>query len=54
MKKGYLNALLRRALAGTRQRKKYKFRWMTVKGLLKPGVDVADRNALYELMEGWR
>jgi len=30
----------------------FKLRWVTVKGPTRPGVDLADREALYELMEG--
>jgi plasmid stability protein len=31
-----------------------EFRWTTVEGRLRPGVDLDDRNALYDLMEDRR
>jgi hypothetical protein len=30
----------------------FKLRWPTVRGRLRPGVDVTDRDSLYERMEG--
>jgi len=30
----------------------YEFRWVTVKGESQPEVDINDRNALFEAMEG--
>jgi hypothetical protein len=30
----------------------FDFRWVTVKGRALPGVDITDRDALYDLMEG--
>ncbi|HEY3130557.1 MAG TPA: ribbon-helix-helix protein, CopG family [Acidobacteriota bacterium] len=30
----------------------FRLRWVTVKGKLQPGVDLTDRDALYERMEG--
>ena len=30
----------------------YRFRWKTVKGGVQPGVDLADRDALIDRMEG--
>lgn len=30
----------------------FVFRWVTVKGRALPGVDITDRDALYEQMEG--
>jgi hypothetical protein len=41
-------ALARRARPGA----PYKFRWVTVKGRLRPGVDVNDRDNLVDVMEG--
>ena len=35
----------------SKPRKKRPFRWVTVKGRLLPGVDLTDRNSLYEIME---
>jgi plasmid stability protein len=31
-----------------------EFRWVTVKGKIQPGVDVADRDSLLDAMEGRR
>lgn len=40
---------------GTRPSEKpFKLAWVTVEGRLLPGVDLADRDALYERMEGRR
>ena len=44
---------LRAALAvrpGTRRRTSWT--WVTVKGKVRPGVDVTDRDRLYDVMEG--
>jgi len=30
----------------------FRLKWVTVKGRLMPGVDIADRDLLYEHMEG--
>ena len=35
----------------SKPRKKRPFRWVTVKGRLLPGVDLTNRNSLYEIME---
>ena len=35
----------------SKPRKKHPFRWVTVKGRLLPGVDLTDRNSLYDIME---
>ncbi|MHB1586978.1 MAG: type II toxin-antitoxin system VapB family antitoxin [Acidiferrobacteraceae bacterium] len=32
----------------------FRFKWVTVRGSLRPGVDLTDRDALYEHMEGRR
>jgi hypothetical protein len=32
-------------------RSPFKLRWLTVRGRVQPGVDVADRDSLYERME---
>jgi len=43
---------LRSKLAGTRpESRPFEFRWITVAGKIQPGVDLADRDALTELME---
>lgn len=34
--------------------KAYRFRWKTHKGRLLPGVDIADRDSLFDAMEGRR
>ena len=44
---------LRAALrAADEPRPAFKLRWVTVEGRLRPGIDLADRDSLYELMEG--
>ncbi len=35
-----------------KEAKRFRLRWVTVKGRLRPGVDLTDRDALYERMEG--
>jgi plasmid stability protein len=30
----------------------YRFAWKTVRGELRPGIDLADRDSLFEAMEG--
>lgn len=47
-----VNALLRRALAGLRPRRRYRLKWPTARGRLRPGVNLDDRATLYDLMEG--
>lgn len=49
-----IEAALAAALAPAPQRKKFKLRWKTHKGRLLPGVDVSDRDALFDAMEGRR
>lgn len=44
-----LRLLLRRP---TGQGERFRLRWVTKAGPAAPGVDVADRDALYERMEG--
>ena len=39
-------------LAPRRGRERYKLRWRTEKGQMLPGVNLDDRDALFELMEG--
>jgi hypothetical protein len=34
------------------EKKPFRLRWVTVKGKLQAGVDLTDRDALYERMEG--
>jgi len=31
---------------------RYRFRWRTEKGRLLPGVDLADRQSLYDVLDG--
>ena len=35
-----------------KEKKPFRLRWVTVKGKLQPGVDLTDRDALYDRMEG--
>ena len=42
---------LQRQLGGTRRRG-YRFRWRTEKGKLLPGVDLNDRQSLYDVLDG--
>jgi hypothetical protein len=43
---------LRGYLAGRPPRRRYKFRGGTDSGKLLPGIDLADRNSLFDVMEG--
>ena len=46
---------LRDLLAREQQaRRGYKFRWVEVEGDVQPGVDILDRDALIDRMEGRR
>ena len=48
-----IEEILRREVSGDRpRRKRFKLNWVTVSGKLRPGVDLSDRDALIELMEG--
>lgn len=42
---------LRANLGGTRKRV-YRFRWRVEKGRLLPGVDIADRESMWDVMDG--
>jgi hypothetical protein len=43
---------LREAVATPAKAKgKYRLKWVSVRGRLRPGVDLTDRDALYERME---
>ena len=35
-----------------RPKKPYRFKWVIVKGGAQPGVDITDRDHLFDLMEG--
>ena len=43
---------LREHLSPARPTKRFRLRWGTERGKLMPGVDVADRKSLYDIMEG--
>jgi plasmid stability protein len=43
---------LRLLLTQPRPRRPYRFAWVTRRGTGAPAVDVADRDALYDRMEG--
>ncbi len=51
---GVIENALREALVRQKavRAKPFKLRWRTVRGRLQPGVDLTDRDALYERMEG--
>jgi hypothetical protein len=36
----------------SKQKRKYKLKWQTVKGKISKGVDLSDRDSLYDKMEG--
>jgi len=43
---------LRRYLSGRQRRSEYRLRWSTEKGRLQPGVDLDDRDSLFDAMGG--
>jgi Arc/MetJ family transcription regulator len=45
---------LRRHLGGGRRSEGYRLEWSTARGRLQPGVDLNDRDALFDLMDGRR
>jgi hypothetical protein len=45
---------LRRYLAGPTRRGAYRLRWSSERGRLQPGVNLDDRDALFDLMGGRR
>ncbi len=47
-----VEAALRAYLGRGRQRRGYRLKWNTEKGLLRPGVRLHDRAALLDLMDG--
>jgi hypothetical protein len=47
-----LEAALRSYLAKRPKRAGYKLRWKTERGRLLPGVNLDDRDALFDLMDG--
>mgnify|MGYP001767089162 CR=1 FL=1 len=48
-----VNGLLRMAL-GRRRKSAYRFEWRTFRGELQPGVDLDDRDSLFDRMDGIR
>jgi len=46
------NALRQALLPAKKSAPSFKLRWRTVRGRLVPGVDIADRDSLYDRMEG--
>ena len=47
-----VEAALRSYLADARDRQTYRLKWRTEHGELMPGVDIFDRSALIDVMEG--
>jgi hypothetical protein len=47
-----VEAALREHLSGESKASGYKFSWTTEKGELMPGVDLDDRDSLFDLMDG--
>ena len=51
--KDLVEAALRGYLQGAgKQKQPYRFQWTPMKGKLREGVDLDDRNSLYDLMDG--
>lgn len=48
----FVEDALRDAVQGTGDAEPFRLRWKTVRGTGRPRVDPADRDALYDLMEG--
>ena len=47
-----VEAALRRYLSGKTSGGRYKLRWKVERGTLQPGVNLDDRDALFDLMDG--
>jgi hypothetical protein len=47
-----IEAALRQYLSGRPRGAGYKLRWTADKGELLPGVDLDDRNSLFDIMDG--
>ncbi len=47
-----VNQLLRQALAGQATKKHYEFKFGGWVSELQPGVDITDRNSLFDLLDG--
>ena len=43
---------LREHLNPSKQEKPFRLRWITERGTLMPGVNIDDRESLYDIMEG--
>jgi hypothetical protein len=52
--KRVVEVALRRYLTGTPRRTGYRLRWRTESGTLQPGVDLEDRQSLFDRMGGRR
>lgn len=49
-----VEAALRQHLGKAKAAVPYRLRWQPESGRLQPGVDLTDRNALFDLMDGRR
>jgi len=49
-----IEAALRQHLGKTKAAAPYTLRWQPESGRLQPGVDLTDRDALFDIMEGRR
>ncbi len=49
-----VEAALRQHLGKAKAAAPYRLRWQPESGRLQPGVDLTDRNALFDLMDGRR
>ncbi len=49
-----VEAALRQHLGTTKGSPAYTLRWQTESGRVQPGVDLTDRDALFDLMDGRR
>ena len=49
-----VDAALRQHLGKAKSATSYALRWATESGKLQPGVDLTDRDALFDLMDGRR
>ncbi len=45
---------IRESLSRPSSQERGKFNWVTVRGRVRPGVDIADRDSLLDTMEGRR
>lgn len=50
--KALVEEALRAHLSGKPRRADYRLQWRTEQGTLNPGVDLTDRDALFDLMDG--